>query len=181
MADISYPVPLIPQPDKMSCWCASMAMILSFRKSASYPPEQLANDVGLSLRTSYGWDTLEAVKANVGFLDIPMPTDASLYSTPQQWSDWLSAYGPLWITVTGDPSHAIVVTGISGDMTPGGTTLSVNNPWDTTTTFSDDEVDFVPTNNGVTYQQAFLSLAADWGDLDLPMANWRILYLPPTQ
>jgi hypothetical protein len=70
MADVTYDVPLIPQPDKLSCWAGSMAMLVSFRKLASYPPEQLANDVGRSLRTSYGWDELEAVKDKFGFKEI---------------------------------------------------------------------------------------------------------------
>ena len=62
MTDVIYGVSLIPQPDRLSCWAGSMAMLLSFRREASYLPEQLANDVGMSLRTSYGWDLLEAGK-----------------------------------------------------------------------------------------------------------------------
>ncbi len=90
MAEVTYDVPLIPQPDKLSCWAGSMAMLVSFRKQASYTPEQLANDVGRSLRMSYGWDELEAVKDQFGFKDIPLPSNASLYPSPQQWSDWLN-------------------------------------------------------------------------------------------
>src|SRR5277367_2202714 len=113
MSDISYDVSLIPQPDKLSCWCGSMAMLLSFRRQTSYPPEQLAQDAGCSLRTSYGWDTLDAVKTKFGFQDIALPSNATLYPSPQQWSDWLTSYGPLWITVVGSPcSHAIILHGL---------------------------------------------------------------------
>ena len=59
MADVNYDVPLIAQPDKLSCWAGSMSMLVSFRKQATYMPEQLANDVGRTLRTSYDWDQLK--------------------------------------------------------------------------------------------------------------------------
>jgi len=178
MPEIFYDVPLIPQPDKLSCWCGSMTMLLSFRQQATYLPEQLANDVGRSLRTSYAWDMLEAVKDQFGFQDIQLPSNASLYPSPQQWFDWLTANGPLWITIVGAPSHAIILRGLSGDLTPEGTIAQINNPWDTTTTFSDDEIDFEPPNNGISYDQSFADLASDFGNLGLPdYGSWRILYL----
>ena len=179
MADVTYDVPLIPQPDKLSCWAGSMGMLVSFRTQASYPPEQLANDVGRSLRTSYGWDELEAVKDKFGFKEISLPSNASLYPSPQQWSDWLNDYGPLWVTTVGAPSHAIVVRGIKGDLTPDGTQVLINNPWDTSATFSNDEIDFSPANNGLQYQQSFTQLAADFGNLALDdYGSWRVMYLP---
>lgn len=179
MSDVTYDVSLIPQPDKLSCWAASMAMILSFRRQASFMPEQLANEVGLSLRTSYGWDMLESVKSHFAFEDIALPSNASLYPSPDQWSSWLSTYGPLWVTIIGAPSHAIVVYGATGDLTPDGTQMLINNPWDTSTSFSSDPIDFDPPNNGISYQQSFSDLAADFGNLGLPdYGSWRVLYLP---
>jgi hypothetical protein len=179
MTDVVYDVPLIPQPDKLSCWAGSMAMLLSFRRQASYPPEQLANDVGMSLRTSYGWDLLEAVKNRFGFVDIPLPSDASLYPSPDQWALWLTDNGPLWVTTIGAPSHAIIVRGITGDLTPAGTQMLINNPWDTSTNFTDDPIDFSPANVGIAYQQTFADLASDFGNLALSdYGSWRVLYLP---
>ena len=148
-------------------------------QQASYPAEQLANDVGRSLRTSYGWDELEAVKDKFGFKEISLPSNASLYPSPQQWSDWLNDYGPLWVTTVGAPSHAIVVRGIKGDLTPDGTQVLINNPWDTSATFSNDEIDFNPANNGLQYQQSFTQLATDFGTLALDdYGSWRVMYLP---
>jgi hypothetical protein len=179
MTNVSYDVPLIPQPDKLSCWCGSMAMLVSYQRQASYPPEQLANDVGLSLRTSYGWDMLEAVKDKFGFQDIMLPSNASLYPQPQQWLDWLTANGPLWITTVGAPSHAIVLRGIFGDLTPDGTTMQINNPWDTSASFSADPIEFNPPNHGIAYEQSFANLASDFGNMDLAdYGSWRVLYLP---
>jgi hypothetical protein len=180
-AAVSYDVPLIPQPDKLSCWAGSMAMLLSFQRSASYPPEALAQEVGRSLRTSYGWDMLEAVKDHFGFVDIPLPSNASLYPPPEQWYQWLQSYGPLWVTTIGAPSHAIVVHGLSGDLTPEGTVISLNNPWDIDASFSDDPIDFDPPNGGKAYTQSFKAFAADFGLLGLgDYGNWRVLYLAGT-
>lgn len=179
-SSLSYPVPLIPQTDKLSCWAASMAMLLSYRKNASFSPESLANEVDRSLRTSYDWDMLEDVKDHFGFQDISLPSDASLYVSPQQWYDWLDQFGPLWVTIVGTPSHAIITSGITGDLTFEGATMSILNPWDTTINFDDDEIDFHPYNNGRSYISSFQGFANDFGNLGLgqPPGNWRILYLP---
>jgi len=117
---IDYDVPLIPQPDKLSCWAASMAMLVSYQRSATVTAENLASEVGESLRTSYSWEMLKAVKDHFGFADIELPSNVSLYVDPNQWATWLHDSGPLWVTVTGAPSHAIVVHAIDGDATPQG-------------------------------------------------------------
>jgi V8-like Glu-specific endopeptidase len=179
-SDISYEVHLIPQPNKLACWAASMAMLVSFRRQVSLDPETLAAQVGRSLRTSYGWDMLEAVKNQFGFQDIQLPDNASLYYPPEQWHKWLNDHGPLWVTTIGAPSHAIIVHGISGDLTPGGTTIHILNPWDINTSFDSDQVDFNPFNNGAAYSRAFNDFASEFGNLDLDnYGRWRVLYLPP--
>jgi len=178
MSDVVYDVPLIPQPDKLSCWAGSMAMLLGFRRQASYPPEQLANDVGMSLRTSYGWDLLEAVKNRFGFVDVPLPFNASLYPSPDQWASWLTPNDRVYLTRFRPPSHAIIVRDITGDLTPAGTQMLINNPWDTGTTFTGDPIDFSLANVGIAYQQTFADLASDFGNLALSdYGSWRVLYL----
>ncbi len=175
-----FDVPLIPQPNKLACWAGSMAMLVSFRRQADVTPDSLAEEVGRSLRTSYGWDMLEDVKDHFGFVDIPLPPNASVYISPQQWCEWLGQYGPLWVTVVGAPSHAIIVRGLSGDLTPDGTTVSINNPWNLDVAFSNDPVDFDPFNEGKAYTQTFSDFAADFGNLGLDdYGSWRVLYLPP--
>ena len=178
MVDIHYDVALMPQPDKKSCWCGSMAMLVSYQRQATYTPEKLAEDVGRSLRTSYGWEHLEAVKDEFGFTDIELPSNASLYPPPEQWVSWLEQHGPLWVTTIGSPSHAIIVSGISGDLTPEGTSVDILNPWDTSTSFSEDDVDFDPPNVGIAYSQSFTDFSSDFGNLSLDdYGRWRVLYL----
>jgi hypothetical protein len=178
MADVIYDVPLIAQPNKLACWAASMAMLVNFRRQASFAPNDLARSVGRDLRSSYGWDMLEAVKDDFGFVDIELPSNMSLYPLPGQWSSWLTENGPLWITTIGAPSHAIVVRGITGDLTVDGTSLLINNPWDTTADFSEDPIDFDPPNAGIAYQQGFADLASDFGNMVLSdYGSWRVLHL----
>jgi hypothetical protein len=174
-----YQVPLIPQPDKLSCWAASMAMLLSYKRNASFTPQSLARQVSRDLRTSYSWSMLEQVKNYFGFRDIALPSNTSLYLSPKQWSQWLSTYGPLWVTVVGNPSHAIIVHGLRGDCTPGRTSINVLNPWNTNTRFTSDPVDFYPSNSGLAYTQSFNNFAANFGLLGLSnYSSWRVLYLP---
>jgi hypothetical protein len=175
---LSYNVPLIPQPNKLSCWAASMAMLLSHHRKMSISPESLAQEVGRSLRTSYGWDMLEDVKNYFGLKEIALPSNTSLYPSPQQWHEWLKTYGPLWVTTIGAPSHAIVIHGISGDLTPKGTTIKIFNPWDITKKFDADPIDFNPANYGIAYSRTFNAFAAEFGLLNLDdYGKWRILYL----
>jgi monoamine oxidase len=173
-----YDVPLIPQPDKFSCWAASMAMLVSWRNQASVAPESLAEEVSRSLRTSYGWDMLEDVKDFYGFADIELPSNVSLRIEPSQWQEWLETYGPLWVTVVGAPSHAVVVRGLVGDGTGEGTTIYVNNPWDINTMFSADQIDFDPPNFGTASEQSFADFTANFGLLGLAdYGSWRVLYI----
>ena len=175
----NYPVTLIPQPDKGACWAASMAMLLSYRRNASFSPETLANDVGRSLASSYSWDLLSAVRDRYGFTAITQPSNTSLYHTPQQWADWLNQYGPLWVVIVGAP-HAVVVGGIRGNLAdPNATQVRILNPWDTRIAFDNDPVAFNPPNAGYEDWLPFAQFAGDFGNMAQPdYGNWRVLYLP---
>lgn len=174
-----YPVELIPQPDKNSCWAAAMAMLLSYRGLASFAPETLANEVGASLATSYGWDLLNAVRDRYRFEFVEEPSNASLYHTPREWARWLSLHGPLWVVIVGAP-HAVVVAGIRGDLDdPAASEVKVLNPWDTRVAFDADPVAFNPPNGGYEDWLSFADFAADFGNMAEPgYGNWRVLYLP---
>jgi len=175
----SFPVHLVPQPDKNACWAAAMAMLLSWRRKASFSPESLAEEVGASLASSYGWELLEAVKQRYGFEQIQQPSNASLYHAPGQWADWLASFGPLWVVIVGAP-HAVVVSGIRGDLSdPAACQVRVLNPWDTRVAFDGDPVAFNPPNEGYEDWLPFADFAADFGNMAEPdYGNWRVLHLP---
>lgn len=177
-----YDVSLIAQPDKRACWAAAMAMLLSYRGHASINPETLANEVGTTLATSYSVELLEAVKQRYGFTAIEQPSNASLYHSPQQWADWLSRFGPLWVVIVGAP-HAVVLSGISGDLSnPASAIVNILNPWDTRQAFDNDPVVFNPRNEGYADWLPFDEFASAFGEMaGADYGDWRVLYLPATR
>lgn len=177
--DIEYPVQLVPQPNKLACWAAAMAMLLSFRRNASYAPETLASEVGGSLMTSYGWDLLQDVRERYGFTAIDVPSNTSLYFSPVQWAQWLRDLGPLWVVIVGMP-HAVVVSGLRGNTAdPASCQVKLLNPWDTRVTFDDDPTEFRPANAGYADWLPFQQFASDFGNMAEPdYGNWRVLHLP---
>jgi V8-like Glu-specific endopeptidase len=176
---IEYPVQLVPQPNKLACWTAAMAMLLSFRRNASYRPETLAAEVGGSLMTSYGWDLLQAVRDRYGFTAIEMPSNGSLYFTAGQWAQWLRDFGPLWVVIVGMP-HAVVISGLRGNTDdPNACEVRLLNPWDMRVTFDDDPVEFHPANAGYADWLPFQQFVSDFGNMAEPdYGNWRVLHLP---
>ena len=176
---IEYPVQLVPQPNKLACWAASMAMLLSFRHNASYEPETLANEVGGSVMSTYGWDLLQAVRDRYGFTAIDVPSNTSLYYSVSQWAQWLRDLGPLWVVIVGMP-HAVVVSGLRGDTdNPESCEIKLLNPWDTRVAFDNDPVDFHPANAGYADWLPFRQFASDFGNMAAPdYGNWRVLHLP---
>ena len=176
--DVQFAVPLIPQPDKLSCWAGSMAMLVSYYRQASLTPESLAAQVSRSLRTSYGWDMLTSVRQHFLFKEVALPSNLSFVPPPSDWCHWLQQFGPLWITVVGNPSHAVVVAGISGDLTPSGTFIRVLNPWDDRAAFDGDPVDFHPPNTGHEETYSFADFSSMFGNMGLSdYGDWRVLYL----
>ncbi|GAB5473901.1 MAG: hypothetical protein Mars2KO_20000 [Maribacter sp.] len=181
-----YDVPLIPQPNKFSCWAASMAMLVSYSRSLrtsssmELSADELASEVGFTLNQSYGWDRLETVKEHFGFEEIPIV--GIEYPTAAQWRLWLDNYGPLYVTIEGTPSHAIIIHGITNETTETSSRLSILNPWNTEEEFDNDPTIFNPPNEGL---RAVLSVQdlnrrMNGGDLGIlaRYQDWRILYLP---
>ena len=104
---IFYDVPLVPQPNKTSCWAAAIAMIESYRRSQDQQASvrvtatELADELGYSLDQSYTWDRLETFRAAFG-LETVRELTGSEQPTPLEWHQWLNDLGPLYVTVDGD-------------------------------------------------------------------------------
>ena len=60
-----------------------------------------------------------------------MAPEAAQSYTVQGFYDLLNAYGPLWVASAEPGAHIRVVTGMTGDGTADGTTLLINDPWET--------------------------------------------------
>jgi hypothetical protein len=133
-----YDVILIPQSTNMSCWAASIAMILSWKNQASFDPQMIASNPG-------GTNYMPQFANNGPGLD---PNDKYILErngfkleAPQCYTleavqGLLAQHGPLWVAsqVPAGP-HIRVVTGSTGDR------LHINDP--------------SPVNQGAKYTRGF--------------------------
>lgn len=125
--DLTFDVPLIPQQTGMSCWAAGAAMLVAWRDQMSIDPSEIANATGAWAAYRHGL----------------LPNDTSIFpvwgmvpEAPQSYSvegfyGLLNMHGPLWVAGAVPGPHIRVVTGMRGDGTPDGTTLLINDPWET--------------------------------------------------
>ena len=129
-----YDVPLIPQMTNMSCWAASIAMILGWKNNMSIPDEIIAkNPGGINYMPSYanGLDPNDKYILGVNGFE----TDAPQCYTANAIYDLLWAKGPLWVATWAPGPHIRVVTGLIGN------TLYINDP--------------APVGSGSRYSQTF--------------------------
>jgi ABC-type bacteriocin/lantibiotic exporter with double-glycine peptidase domain len=140
---VSLNVPLIPQPTAVSCWAASLTMVVAYRDQAIYTPQSIAAAAQMDVNTGYGWDQIKAA-VSAWNLNTEGPTCAM----PSDWAGLLESFGPIWIVEVGNPNHAVVIVGINGDGTPEGTNVTLNNPW--------------PPNNGVVENKTFVDFESDF-------------------
>ncbi len=152
-----YNVPLIPQSASMSCWAASMAMILEFKNEASYDQSLLAENFGgpsytrqlqsgISISDTY-------ILRRYGFtLEAPVCYSAEgLYTL-------LFNNGPLWIAAAVPSGHVRVIT--SMDLISGANSdnsrVYINDPWEVGMTV------FRQNNRGSRYSLTFSQLMAQY-------------------
>ena len=179
----AYDVPLIPQTTKSTCWAASMAMLLSGRDGASIGDAQIFSEMGLDINTSYSeLETIDGagtVAATHGFEPIVVPETSEAFQA-ETWMGWLESYGPLWLAIEGDPSHAVVLTGGTYDDETGEATFTINDPWENIA-YSEDPIAFEPANHGEVRVMNLDDLNAAFNLANRDFAypgNSRIMYLP---
>lgn len=119
---------LIPQTLNMSCWYASLQMLIKWKeeqKQVSYAnlisPEFDAQCV--AFRDANGGiqnPQILKVAKSIGLKSVP-----PVSPTPEAIEDWLENYGPLWVN---GKSHIVVIAGIM-TLPFVGTMLLVYDPW----------------------------------------------------
>ena len=118
---MKYVVPLIPKTTSMSCWAASIAMIVGWKKQMSIPDQAIAaNPGGLSYMTSYkeGLDPNDKYILSVNGFSV----DAPQCYMPKSIFKLLVSNGPLWVATWAPGPHIRVVTGMTG------TDVHINDP-----------------------------------------------------
>ncbi len=117
--DISHPVTLFPQPTNMTCWSAAASMLFG---NQSVGPGDASLDPSGGLVA-----TFENVQKFADAHGLQMHSPQSW--TVQGLADLLRNHGPLWVAGFVPSGHAFVISGMHGDGTPDGTTLTIYDPW----------------------------------------------------
>ena len=131
---MKYDVPLIPQTTAMSCWAASIAMILGWKHQASFDPKLIAaNNGGLSYLPALenGLDPNDRYILQRNGFELDAPQCYTLNAVQRM----LDLHGPLWVASAAPAPHIRVVTGYDGQ------TLYINDPG--------------PVNQGSQYPSSF--------------------------
>jgi N-acetylmuramoyl-L-alanine amidase len=124
--DIWHEVPLVPQLTGMSCWAAAAAMIVGWRDCIDIDPEEVARGTGRWEAYRDGLEP-EDVDALAGAWGLRSEEPQSY--TVDELRRLLERFGPLWVGESSGGLHVVVVSGVYGDGTPGGTFVRVLDPW----------------------------------------------------
>lgn len=141
-------VELIPQDKSNACWLASSTMMRSWKDQVSYPLSdtlKVLDASGGSFTQTYNADNGLAFADNqkiVETLGLAALPPAS-YTIDYFFSllDQSPIMAVIMFSANSTIAHMVVITSISGDRTPDGTTLSINDP--------------LPLNAGHTYTISF--------------------------
>jgi hypothetical protein len=132
-------IPLVAQPTDVTCWAASIAMLVG--RSA----EDVCDAAGMSVDVGYGWDDIRKAVWAFNLTEIGPACGGPDYFAP------MLERSPLWIVEVGAPYHAVVVTGMYTDADEwawDNTTVTINNPW--------------PPGSGTVEEKAFADFANEY-------------------
>jgi Astacin (Peptidase family M12A)/Papain-like cysteine protease AvrRpt2 len=158
---IEYEVPLIPQPTKMSCWAAAVAMIYVWLREQEgikikIDPQQIKRKVGVWKDFSIEIDSTGLNPDDVRiFNKLHFCCEAPMCYTVEGFKELIAFYGPLWVAGASPSPHARVVYGVYGDGTPDNTILMVHDPWGSNLPQDPKPADMAK-NKGSSYEMPFV-------------------------
>ncbi|MGH7596276.1 MAG: papain-like cysteine protease family protein [bacterium] len=124
--NVTYNVPLVPQQTGMSCWAAGAAMLVGWRDQISIDPSEIPRATGYWQQYQNGLSPEDTgMFAAWGLVPEPAQTHSI-----EGFKNLLERYGALWVASAEPGPHIRVVTGLTGDGTPDGTTVHLNDPWE---------------------------------------------------
>jgi len=133
---VEYSVPGILEPlaqrTPRTCWATVITMMYSWRHQQSIDPGAVLATAGSQYVDMYNQDrVLDATAAGFLYQALGLVPITSFNPTIEGWESLLRKYGPLYVDVgygTSATTHAIIVTGISGDGSAGGTSVTYVDP-----------------------------------------------------
>jgi GH24 family phage-related lysozyme (muramidase) len=136
MGAVNYTVPglvaPLQQPSPMTCWATVIAMMTSWKRQQSISPRDAIAPAGAEFLQKFdAGQPLDSGSAGRLYQALGLVAMQSLNPSIDGWDQFLRLYGPLYVDI-GYPqvstTHAVIVTGISGDGTPDGTTITYVDP-----------------------------------------------------
>jgi GH24 family phage-related lysozyme (muramidase) len=125
-------LPVIAQPTPMTCWAAVITMMWSWKNNRSMAIRDALSEIGPAYVSRFdSGQGLDGTTARTLYNDAHLEVIEGLNPTIEGWESSLKKYGPLYVDVGNIGStntHAIIVTGMSGDGTPAGTRITYVNP-----------------------------------------------------
>ncbi len=119
-------VQLVAQPTPLSCWAASMAMVIGWRDQVSMSPESIAAQCGRDINNVLPWAEHDDLGVEMG-LTVQPPMNY----TPEGFWNLLEREGPIWVgKSTGNETGNTHIVVVAGMLEQGGTYhVRVLDPW----------------------------------------------------
>lgn len=137
---VKHSVSKIKQPSTMSCWAAAATMLKNWRSGFDRSIDEVVAIAGSRFTQIYqaSFDNppqgIFPVDEEEFYSKVGLIVLKGLNPSIDKWGELLRDKGPLSVTVDADPGkgyiHALVVTGLDGDGTSGGTILTYIDPAD---------------------------------------------------
>ena len=135
MGAVDYTVPGLVAPLRqnapMTCWATVITMMESWRRRQSTPVQTVLARAGQEWVDRYNrGEGLNVNLAKSLYDALGLVSLISQNPTIEYWEQLLRTYGPLYVDVGAGPTstHALIVTGIRGDGTATGTTITFVDP-----------------------------------------------------
>ncbi len=124
--NVNHSVVGMSQPTGDTCWITALTVMVNWKNGTTHGPEQVAEGAGTTLQQAQdtqGWAPVYQIANHYGIYSLDYTP-----GTVEAWGEAM-AHGPLWLVVTGNPSHAIVLHALQGDGTFDGTNATVTDSW----------------------------------------------------
>jgi Papain-like cysteine protease AvrRpt2 len=136
MGAVNYTVPGLIAPERqsspMTCWATVIGMMTSWKRQQSISPRDAIAPAGAEFLSKYdAGQGLDVASAGGLYAALGLVAIQSLNPSVDGWQQYLQLYGPLYVDIgypTGTVTHAVIVTAISGDGSPDGTTITYIDP-----------------------------------------------------
>ncbi|KTD15666.1 Papain-like cysteine protease AvrRpt2 [Legionella gratiana] len=110
------------QESPNTCWATVATMMMRWKDGTNYTVEAVLTKAGAQYLNLYNQKQGLPFEEKQNFISsLGMKGEPQATYTAENYRDWLTSHGPLWVTTDADPTkgfsaHARIITGISSDL-----------------------------------------------------------------